>query len=112
MKKKIRLFKAILNVVSLKHHGCTNIMENYYSYPTENTHKLCYAVGDTHYGPFVYQGVIFTPIVDWITHHAVEYKRKQYLFHHDCVPLGGKTWLRSLKVVKLEYNPSGKINIV
>ena len=39
----------------------------------------------------------------------VEYKGKWYLFHHDCVPSGGKTWLRSLKVVELEYDAEGKI---
>ena len=75
----------------------------YLSYSTGDTHFLCYAIGDNPYGPFTYQGVILTPVVGWTTHHAiVEYKGKWYLFHHDCVPSGGKTWLRSLKVVELE----------
>jgi len=26
-----------------------------------------------------------------------------------CCPSGGKTWLRSLKVTKLNYNPDGSI---
>ena len=44
-------------------------------------------------------------VVGWTTHHAiVEYKGKWYLFHHDCVPSGGTTWLRSLKVCELEYD--------
>ena len=82
----------------------------YLSYSTGDTHLLCYAVGDNPYGPFVYQGVILTPVVGWTTHHSiVEYKGKWYLFHHDCVPSGGKTWLRSLKVVELEYDDNGKI---
>lgn len=82
----------------------------YLSYSTGDTHLLCYAVGDNPYGPFVYQGVILTPVVGWTTHHSiVEYKGKWYLFHHDCVPSGGKTWLRSLKVVELEYDENGKI---
>ena len=84
----------------------------YLSYSTGDTHLLCYAVGDNPYGPFVYQGVILTPVVGWTTHHSiVEYKGKWYLFHHDCVPSGGKTWLRSLKVVELEYDDNGKIII-
>jgi hypothetical protein len=82
----------------------------YFSYSTGDTHFLCYATGDNPYGPFTYQGVILTPVVGWTTHHAiVEYKGKWYLFHHDSVPSGGKTWLRSLKVTQLEYNSDGTI---
>jgi hypothetical protein len=85
----------------------------YYSYSTGDTHKICYAVGDNPYGPFTYQGVILTPVVGWTTHHSiVEYKGKWYLFHHDSVPSGGRTWLRSLKVVELEYNPDGTIKTI
>ena len=82
----------------------------YFSYSTGNTHKICYAVGDNPYGPFTYKGVILTPVVGWTTHHSiVEFSGKWYLFHHDSVPSGGKTWLRSLKVVELEYNENGTI---
>ena len=82
----------------------------YLSYSTGDTHLLCYAIGDNPYGPFTYQGVILTPVVGWTTHHSIaEYKGKWYLFHHDCVPSNGKTWLRSLKVVELEYDNDGKI---
>ncbi len=82
----------------------------YFSYSTGNTQKLCYAVGDNPYGPFTYKGVILTPVVGWTTHHSiVEFRGKWYLFHHDCVPSGGKTWLRSLKVLEMEYDPDGTI---
>src|SRR5574344_62844 len=82
----------------------------YFSYSTGDTHKLCYAIGDNPYGPFTYQGVILTPVVGWTTHHAIaEFKGKWYLFHHDCVPSNGKTWLRSLKVCELQYDSNGKI---
>lgn len=85
----------------------------YFSYSTGDTHLLCYAIGDNPYGPFVYQGVILTPVVGWTTHHSIaEFKGKWYLFHHDCVPSGGKTWLRSLKVVELEYDENGNIQTV
>jgi hypothetical protein len=82
----------------------------YFSYSTGDTHLLCYATGDNPYGPFNYQGVILTPVVGWTTHHSiVEYRGKWYLFHHDCVPSEGRTWLRSLKVCELHYDDDGKI---
>lgn len=85
----------------------------YFSYSTGNTHQLCYAIGDNPYGPFTYGGVILTPVVGWTTHHSiVEFKGKWYLFHHDSVPSGGKTWLRSIKVVELEYNEDGTIKTI
>lgn len=85
----------------------------YFSYSTGDTHLLCYAIGDNPYGPFTYKGVILTPVVGWTTHHSiVEFKGKWYLFHHDSVPSGGRTWLRSLKVVELEYNPDGTIKTI
>jgi hypothetical protein len=85
----------------------------YFSYSTGDTHLLCYATGDNPYGPFTYQGVILTPVVGWTTHHAIaEYKGKWYLFHHDSVPSGGLTWLRSLKVTELNYNPDGMIQTI
>jgi len=85
----------------------------YFSYSTGDTHLLCYAVGDNLYGPFTYQGVILTPVVGWTTHHCIaEIAGKWYLFHHDSVPSGGRTWLRSLKVVELEYNEDGTIKTI
>ncbi len=82
----------------------------YLSYSTGNTHRLCYATGDSPYGPFTYKGVILTPVVGWTTHHSIcEFKGKWYLFYHDSVPSGGKTWLRSIKVRELFYNPDGTI---
>lgn len=85
----------------------------YFSYSTGDTHYLCYAIGDNPYGPFTYQGVLLDPVVGWTTHHSIaEYKGKWYLFHHDCVPSNGKTWLRSMKVMELEYNQNGTIKKV
>jgi len=84
----------------------------YFSYSTGDTNLLCYAIGDNPFGPFKYMGVILTPVVGWTTHHSiVEFKGKWYLFHHDSVP-SGKTWLRSLKVVELEYNADGTIKTI
>lgn len=85
----------------------------YFSYSTGDTHLLCYATGNNPYGPFTYQGVILTSVVGWTTHHAIcEFKGKHYLFHHDCVPSGGRTWLRSLKVTELEYDAEGRIKTI
>ena len=82
----------------------------YFSYSTGDSHLLCYAVGDNPYGPFVYQGVILEPVVGWTTHHAIaEYDGRWFLFHHDCVPSNDTTWLRSLKVMPLEYDAEGHI---
>ncbi len=85
----------------------------YFSYSTGDTHFLCYAIGDNPYGPFTYQGEILTPVVGWTTHHSiVEFRGKWYLFFHDSVPSGGKTWLRSMKVIELEYDENGKIKTI
>jgi hypothetical protein len=52
-------------------------------------------------------------VVGWTTHHSIcEFKGKWYLFHHDSRPSGGKTWLRSLKVIELEYLPDGSIKTI
>ncbi len=85
----------------------------YFSYSTGNTHLLCYAEGDNPYGPFTYKGVVMTPVVGWTTHHSiVKYKRKWYLFHHDSKVSGGKTWLRSMKVVDLNIRKDGTIETI
>lgn len=85
----------------------------YFSYSTGDSHLLCYAVGDNPYGPFTYKGVILTPVVGWTTHHSIiEYKGKWYLFHHDSVPSGGKSWLRSLKVCEIQYDADGNIETI
>lgn len=85
----------------------------YYSYSTGDTHLICYAVGDNPYGPFKFKGVLLHPVVGWTTHHSIcEYKGKWYLFHHDSVPSGGKTWLRSLKVSPIEHQPDGTIRLI
>jgi hypothetical protein len=82
----------------------------YLSYSTGNTHQICYAIGENPYGPFTYKGVILTPVVGWTTHHSIcEFKGKWYLFYHDSVSSGGKTWLRSIKVRELFYNDDGTI---
>lgn len=85
----------------------------YFSYSTGDTHLLCYAIGDNPYGPFTYQGVILTPVVGWTTHHSIlEFNGQWFLFYHDAVPSGGKTWLRSMKMVELEYDKQGLIKTI
>ena len=84
----------------------------YFSYSTGDSHLLCYAVGDNPYGPFTFRGVLLQPVVGWTTHHSIcEYKGRWYLFHHDSVPSGGVTWLRSLKVVPLCYDDDGNLHV-
>lgn len=82
----------------------------YFSYSTGNTHLLCYAIGDSPYGPFVHQGVIMKPVVGWTTHHSVcQFGGAWYLFYHDSLHSGGVTHLRSVKVTELQFDAQGKI---
>ncbi|MET3928852.1 hypothetical protein ABIE51_000739 [Lysobacter sp. OAE881] len=82
----------------------------YFSYSTGNTHLLCYAVGDSPYGPFTYQGPILTPVVGWTTHHSiVEFDGQWFLFYHDSILSGGVTHLRSIKVASLQHDANGRI---
>lgn len=81
----------------------------YFSYSTGDTHFINYAIGDSPYGPFTYQGVILNPVEGWTNHHSiVAINDKWYLFYHD-VQLSGKTHLRNVKVTELKYNPDGTI---
>lgn len=82
----------------------------YFSYSTGDSHMICYAIGDNPYGPFTFKGVILTPVIGWTTHHCiVEYDGRWFLFHHDSVPSGGRSWPRSLKVCELTHDSEGKI---
>ncbi|WP_411834060.1 glycoside hydrolase family 43 protein [Pseudoxanthomonas mexicana] len=82
----------------------------YLSYSTGNTHFLCYAIGDSPYGPFTWQGRILTPVVGWTTHHSiVEFDGRWWLYYHDALQSGGVTHLRSVKVAPLDYDAQGRI---
>lgn len=82
----------------------------YFSYSTGDTHLLCYATGDSPYGPFTYQGHILEPVVGWTTHHSIaEFEGKWYLFYHDSILSGGVTHLRSIKMAELQYDAAGRI---
>jgi hypothetical protein len=81
----------------------------YFTYSTGDTHFLCYATGDSPYGPFTYQGVLLNPVEGWTNHHSIiEFKGKWYLFYHD-TQLSGKTHLRNVKVTELRFNDDGSI---
>lgn len=88
-----------------KHQG-----RYYLSYSTGDTHLLCYAIADNPYGPFVYQGVLLTPVVGWTTHHSIcQFQGRWYLFYHDSILSGGVTHLRSVKMTELHYDEQGRI---
>jgi len=85
----------------------------YLSYSTGNTHLLCYAVGDSPYGPFTYAGVILKPVVGWTTHHSIcAFEGQWYLFYHDAVLSGGVTHLRSVKCAPLHMDADGSIRTI
>lgn len=84
----------------------------YFSYSTGDTHNICYAIGDSPYGPFTYKGIVLLPVEGWTNHHSiVEIKGKWYLFYHD-TQISGKTHLRNVKVTELKYNPDGSIQTI
>ena len=88
-----------------KHNG-----KYYFSYSTGDTHCICYAIGDSPYGPFIYTGRILNPVVGWTSHHSVcEIEGKTYLFYHDSSLSKGVTHLRSVKVAELKYRQDGTI---
>ncbi|SMF08886.1 Beta-xylosidase [Alteromonadaceae bacterium Bs31] len=82
----------------------------YFSYSTGNTHFLCYAIGDSPYGPFTYAGRILNPVVGWTTHHSIcEYEGRWFLFYHDSSLSKGVTHLRSIKMAEIHYDDQGRI---
>ncbi len=82
----------------------------YLSYSTGDTHKIVYAIADSPYGPFTYQGVVLNEVLGWTNHHSiVEFEGKWHLFYHDSSLSGGQTHLRSVKVTELIYNEDGTI---
>ena len=84
----------------------------YFSYSTGDTHNICYAIGDSPYGPFTYKGIVLKPVQGWTNHHSIiEFKGKSYIYYHD-TQLSGKTHLRNVKVTELKYNADGTIQTI
>lgn len=82
----------------------------YLSWSTGDTHLLCYATGDSPYGPFTWQGRLLTEVVGWTTHHSIcAFGGQWYLFYHDALLSGGVTHLRSIKMAELRYDAQGRI---
>ncbi|WP_346239223.1 glycoside hydrolase family 43 protein [Niabella insulamsoli] len=85
----------------------------YFSYSTGDTHFICYAIGDSPYGPFTYAGRILNPVVGWTSHHSIcEFEGAWYLFYHDSSLSRGVTHLRSIKVALLAHDPDGRIETI
>ena len=82
----------------------------YLSYSTGDAHTIVYAVGDSPYGPFTYQGTVLTPVIGWTTHHSiVQYRGEWYLFYHDASLSKGVDHQRSVKAAKLTFSSDGTI---
>ena len=82
----------------------------YFSYSTGDTHFICYAIGNSPYGPFTYGGRILNPVVGWTSHHSVcKVDKKWYLFYHDSSLSKGVTHLRSVKVAEITHREDGSI---
>ncbi|WP_080319276.1 family 43 glycosylhydrolase [Croceivirga radicis] len=88
-----------------KHNG-----RYYFSYSTGDTHYICYAIGDSPYGPFTYAGRILEPVVGWTSHHSIcQVDGQWYLFYHDSSLSKGVTHLRSVKMAPIQHDPEGNI---
>lgn len=85
----------------------------YFSYSTGDTHYICYAIGESPYGPFTYAGRILEPVVGWTSHHSIcEFNGQWYLFYHDSSLSKGVTHLRSIKVTPLLHDEKGHIQTI
>ncbi|MBL7767594.1 MAG: glycoside hydrolase family 43 protein [Flavipsychrobacter sp.] len=85
----------------------------YFSYSTGDTHFICYAIGESPYGPFIYTGRILEPVIGWTSHHSIcEFNGKWYLFYHDSSLSEGVTHLRSVKVTELNHDENGRIQTI
>ncbi|WP_149303798.1 glycoside hydrolase family 43 protein [Pareuzebyella sediminis] len=85
----------------------------YFSYSTGDTHNICYATGESPYGPFTYGGRILNPVVGWTSHHSIcEFEGNWYLFYHDSSLSKGVTHLRSIKVAEITHRPDGSIETI
>jgi len=84
----------------------------YFVYSTGTTHLICYATGDSPYGPFTYRGELMSPVEGWTTHPStVEYNGRWYLFHHDSAR-SGRSPLRSLKAAEFSHRDDGTLTPV
>ena len=91
-----------------KHNG-----NYYFSYSTGDTHFICYAIGESPYGPFSYKGRVLNPVVGWTSHHSIcKIGDKTYLFYHDSSLSKGVTHLRSVKVTEINYLDDGTIKTI
>ena len=100
----------------------------YFSYSTGDTHNICYAVGDSPTGPFVYRGIVLQEkdVIGWTNHHSfVEVPRgkltgedesvsgtRWYIFYHSCDVSQGVDHLRSVRVSEVRYDDKGDIHLV
>lgn len=85
----------------------------YLSYSTGDTHYIQYATSKNPYGPFYYRGVVLNPVIGWTNHHSIaQYQGKWWLFYHDSSLSGGRTHLRSIKMVELIHNNDGTIQTI
>lgn len=81
----------------------------YFVYSTGTTHLLCYATGESPYGPFTYRGELMSPVEGWTTHPStIEYAGRWWLFHHDSAR-SGRSSLRSLKVAEFRHLGDGTL---
>lgn len=84
----------------------------YLSYSTGTTHRICYATGESPYGPFTWRGVLLEPVAGWTTHHSiVEYDGGWWMLFHDAAR-SGESRLRNLKICPLRHESDGRLTLL
>jgi hypothetical protein len=85
----------------------------YLSYSTGTTHLIVYAMGDSPYGPFTYQGVVMKPVLGWTTHHSfIQQAGRWWMFYADSQLSKGQTPLRNVKLTELHHDADGRIRTI
>lgn len=82
----------------------------YFLYFIGDMYLLCYVVGDSLYGLFIYCGVIFIFVVGWIIYYFIcVFEGQWYFFYYDVFLFGGVIYLCLIKVVLLYIEVDGSI---
>ncbi len=83
----------------------------YFSYNTVQSAGAGYSIGNSPYGPFVYQGGIIEQAGQ--DHHSIlEYNGQWYYFYHWLSWNGGNNYQRNVAIEHLYYNNNGTIKSI
>lgn len=91
-----------------RYQGCYYLL-----YFIGNIYQLCYVIGDSLYGLFIYVGVIFIFVVGWIIYYFIcQFDGQWYLFYYDVLMFGGIIYLCLVKCMLLYMELDGSICMI